>query len=434
MPLRPLLRLAFAGSFSFALAAAVGCSSDSAPGGGPAPAGGQGELPPLAPEETTFEVEWKPNAKIVEDAEALLVDETETDGAFTYRFRGDAAAVESLAPGDVAVLSGLAYRKVVSVERVDDQVILHATRTKLTDAIEKGTIDWKRSFDFANPGVLEKASFGLEGGTLRPLDITTGLSWEGKVKDFDVSISLTPSAGRLDIRVSASKSVGGEKRIAVFGEGHLERFQSEGHIELDSSGLVDLRYGQNEVRGQIKITAAAANAGASQDLLSIPLRIQIPVQVGPVPLMVKLGANVNVTAELQAMPASAEAEVTIAFTSNQGFNVAGGAAGLTSTGQLTNESLEIHGGGSASTLAAGMSACVEAPRVEVGFRGEFASIGITQNNCASTVFTFDPACQQVNASIVGKGLASLGFFGVTLASADVELYSKRDSRSNGQCD
>jgi hypothetical protein len=69
----------------------------------------------------------------------------------------------------------------------------------------------------------------------------------------------------------------------------------------------------------------------------------------------------------------------------------------------------------------------------MAFLGELASVGLTQNNCASTVYTSEPACNEVNASIVGRGLAQLGFMGVTLASADVELYSRHNRRAVGDC-
>ena len=39
-------------------------------------------------------------------------------------------------------------------------------------------------------------------------------------------------------------------------------------------------------------------------------------------------------------------------------------------------------GGSAAFVAAGMTMCVEAPRLELAMRGEFASVGLSQNNCA----------------------------------------------------
>src|SRR4029079_4534176 len=155
------------------------------------------------------------------------------------------------------------------------------------------------------------------------------------------------------------------------------------------------------------------------------------LDIGPVPVLVSLGANVNVTAALSAQPATSEAEETIGLNTTQGAQEVRAAANP--TGSVDGERLEVQGGGSTSPIAAGLTVCVEAPRVEMAFLGELASVGLTQNNCANAVYTFDPACNEVNVSIIGRGLAQLGFMGVTLASADIELYAKRRRRAVGNC-
>jgi len=80
-----------------------------------------------------------------------------------------------------------------------------------------------------------------------------------------------------------------------------------------------------------------------------------------------------------------------------------------------------------------MTACLEFPRFELTMLGEFASVGFTQNNCGETYFSFQPACNEVNGYLTGIGLASLGFFGVTLASGQVELYRRTDGNMIGTC-
>ena len=423
-----------------ATALACSSSSDGGKAGTSGGVGGEGTgvtgTPPgppatFAPDEVKFDVAWKPAAKVVMDASARLIDQSEASGVFTYRFRPDSDEIAALAPDDIAVLGGVAYRRVVSVEKQADAVVLVTKRTKLTDAIESGTMGWKQKVDFGMPQTLSKASFGLDAAHLRPLDITSGLSYSGMVDGFDVSTTLRAMNGRLDINVTASKSIEGERRIALTGEGYIESFQSDGQLVFDPSGLVDFRAGSNQVRGELKIKAAAFNAGVSQNLLNVPLRIQFPMNIGPVPIIVSLGANINVTAALNAMPNTAEAEVTIGFNTTQGVSLVG--TRLEPTGSVDGQRLDVQGGGGTSSIAAGLTICLEAPRVELAFLGETASVGLTQNNCAATVYTSEPACNEVNASIVGRGLAQLGFFGVTLAQADVELYSRHNRRTVGDC-
>ena len=423
-------------------AAMLACSNSNDGGSATPPAGVGGEgtgvtgTPPgppanFAPDEVQFDIAWKPAAKVITDAKTRLLDESEANGTFTYRFTPDSDEIGALAPDDIAVLGGVAYRRVISVEKQADAVVLVTKRTKLTDAIDSGTMGWKQKVDFGMPQTLSKASFGLDAAHVRPLDITTGLSYTGMVDGFDISVTLTPMNGRLTLNVTASKSIDGEKRIALTGEGYIESFQSDGMLVFDPSGLVDFRAGTNQVRGEVKIKAAAFNAGVSQNLLNVPLRIQFPMNIGPVPIIVSLGANINVTAALNAMPNTAEAEVTIGFNTTQGVQLVGTA--LNPTGSVDGQRLDVQGGGGTSSIAAGLTICLEAPRVELAFLGETASVGLTQNNCTAIVYTSQPACNEVNASIVGRGLAQLGFFGVTLASADVELYSRHNRRTVGDC-
>lgn len=385
----------------------------------------------FAPDEVKFDVAWKPAAKVIMDAKTRLLDQSEDNGTFTYRFSPDSDAIAALVADDIAVLGGVAYRRVVSATKQADAVVLVTKRTKLTDAIESGTMAWKQKVDFGMPTTLSKASFGLDAAHLRPLDITSGLSYSGMVDGFDVSTTLRAMDGRLNLNVTASKSIEGERRIALTGEGYIESFQSEGMLVFDPSGLVDFRAGSNQVRGEIKIKAAAFNAGVSQNLLSVPLRIQFPMSIGPVPIIVSLGANINVTAALNAMPNTAEAEVTIGFNTTQGVQLVG--TSLNPTGSVDGQRLDVQGGGATSSIAAGLTICLEAPRVELAFLGETASVGLTQNNCTAVVYTSEPPCNEVNASIVGRGLAQLGFYGVILAQADVELYSRHNRRTVGDC-
>jgi hypothetical protein len=148
-------------------------------------------------------------------------------------------------------------------------------------------------------------------------------------------------------------------------------------------------------------------------------------------MILKVKANINVHLILSISDSSAQAEVTFHFSTDQGIALSG--ANLQATGGLGSGSLEGFLGGSADAAAAGMATCLEFPRFELAMLGEFASVGISQNNCAQTDFTFDPPCNEVYGTITGIAQANLGFFGVTLASGQVELYTKTAGKHSGQC-
>jgi hypothetical protein len=259
------------------------------------------------------------------------------------------------------------------------------------------------------------------------------ITYEGQIAGYDVSVTLTPSEGRLEVTSEVSLSIAGEKRFAVEGTAHIEGFQGTGHAVVGEGGLLEFRAGTNHVRGEAHVKASAFNTGLNDDLLSIPFGIDVPIELGPVPLLLKIKANINVRLILMLEESSAQAEVSFDFSSTQGFSLGG--ASLTSTSTLDNGNVHGVSGGSAdATAAAGMSTCLEFPRFELSMLGEFASVGLTQNNCAETFFQFQPACNEVTGSIHGIALASLGFFGVTLASGSVDLYDRTDGTMIGMCD
>ena len=257
------------------------------------------------------------------------------------------------------------------------------------------------------------------------------MTYEGEIQGYKVSVTLTPSAGRLEVSSEISLEVLGEKRFGVEGTGFIESFASQGHAVVGDGQLLDFQAGQTQVRGELHVKAAAFNTGLNDNLLDIPIGIDIPIEVGPVPMILKIKANMNVRLILSVSDSSAEAEVNFQFSSDQGIALSG--TSLQATGALGTGTLEGFAGGSADYVAAGLSTCLEFPRFELTMLGEFASVGITQNNCAQTDFTFDPACNEIYGSITGLALANLGFFGITLASGQVELYSKSDGIHTGQC-
>lgn len=398
--------------------------------------GGSGGTGKLQPDQTKFDVTWGPSTKVVEETagKAHLTGPTPGPDTMTYTFDAGASAIAALDPGDIAVLAGIAYRKVVAVNTTATGIELVTERTTLPQAIKKGTIEWARTVDFDDLASLQDAQMYVGDRRMAVRDMLLGLplTYEGDVHGYHVSLTLTPSMGRLEATAEVSLMVAGEKRFAVEGTGHIETFQGTGHAVVGEGGLLEFRAGANQLRGEAHVKAAAFNTDISDELLDVPMGIDVPIQAGPVPLILKIKANVNVRLILGVVDSSAEAEVGFQFSSTQGISLSG--VELTSTGSLGSGSLSDFAGGAADAVTAGMSACLEFPRFELTMLGEFASVGFTQNNCAETFFSFQPACNEVNGTITGIALANLGFFGVTLASGTVELYTRTDGRMLGMCD
>jgi hypothetical protein len=391
---------------------------------------------PKAPDHTTFDVEWADNTRVIDEASGkahLAMAEPPNADTLTYTFDHEASAIAALGPGEIAVLSGIAYRKVVSVTDTGTGYELVTERTTLPEAMKSGTIDYLKNVEFnALPAGTQAYALGKKLGTAQQGLELGPVTYTGEVQGYGVSLTLTPSAGRLDVAAAIQLEVAGEKRFGIDATGFIEGFQTQGHATVGEGALLEFHAGQNEVRGELHVKAAAFNTGLNDNLLDIPIGIDIPLEVGPVPMILKIKANINVRLILSITDSSAEAEANFTFASDQGVELSG--TSLNATGALETGDMEGFLGGSVDSVAAGMSACFEVPRFELTMLGEFASVGITQNNCVNTTFTFNPACNEVRGAITGIALAQLGFFGVTLASGQVELYSREDGISAGQCD
>jgi hypothetical protein len=411
--------------------AALGCG-----GGGGGKTGPTPPYVPPTPDAVTFDVAWAPTTKVIDEAsgKSHLTGTPPGPDTLTYTFDAGATAIAALQPGDVVVLAGVAYRKVVAATSTATGISLETARTTLPEAMTSGTLDWGKTVNFGESATLQGAILTLGDQQMAMDDalLAAPITYEGQISGYDVSVTLTPSEGRLEVTSEVSLSIGGEKRFAVEGTASLEGFQGTGHAVIGEGGLLEFQAGANHVRGDAHVKAAAFNTGLSDELLSIPFGIDIPIELGPVPLLLKIKANINVRLILMVEESSAEAEVSFEFSSTQGFSLGG--TSITSTSTLEEGNVHDFAGGSADAITAGMSTCLEFPRFELSMLGEFASIGLTQNNCAETFFQFQPACNEVTGSIHGIALANLGFFGVTLASGSVDLYDRTNGTMVGMCD
>ena len=248
------------------------------------------------PDHVQFDVQWQDNAHVVDEAagKAHLTGAPPDASTLTYSFDHDATAIAALKPGDIAVLAGIAYRKVVAVNDTGMGYELVTDRTTLPEAIRNGTLDWAQTVDFGALGSGTQAyAFGEPLGTSQE-SLTGPVTYTGEINGYQVSLTLTPSSGRLDLTAEVSLEVMGEKRFAVEGTGHIEGFQAQGHAVVGEGALLEFEAGQNQVQGELRVKAAAFNTGLSDELLDVPLGIDIPIQVGPVPLILKVKANINV--------------------------------------------------------------------------------------------------------------------------------------------
>ncbi|HEY4187826.1 MAG TPA: hypothetical protein VGP07_22310 [Polyangia bacterium] len=382
-----------------------------------------------------FDVAWSPGTQVVAapDGQAhLLPGQTLVASTRSYLFDGQATAIAALQPGQIVVLGGVAYRKVVAVTPLADGTLqLDTLGTTLPEAITSGTLAWSKKVDFGSADVTATMQPLFAGQPLSPTrsGLAGAMTYDGDVQGYHVSLTLTPSGNSLSISLAVKNA---DETFAISAMGNISGFDVDGQADIGAGGIT-FQAGSHQMQGHLHLQAAASAAGVSQDLLSIPFGIEIPIELGPVPLILAVKAEANITLALDEDPSSAEAQLDIDFDSEADLTASSLSTNIQFGGSSGTGDFQNFMGGSAAGVAAGMTACLEAPRLELSILGEGPSVALTQNNCASSTFTFSPACNEVRGSIVGEALASLGFFGITLASANAELYSVHRRSAVGDC-
>ena len=116
-------------------------------------------------------------------------------------------------------------------------------------------------------------------------------TWKGKVKDFDVTIGLTPSNGNLHLDVDANKSIAGGT-IDVHGSGQLNGFTNEGSITLADGSTTEVTFNNQGLNGKVdfdwKVAFDADHGGNDEKLkesavANLPFSLDFPMLLGPIP-------------------------------------------------------------------------------------------------------------------------------------------------------
>ncbi len=254
---------------------------------------------------STYDVALKPGTKVIDATMmARAYRGAEADGTLAF----DAASEPSLAqitPGTVVIFAGVAMLQVSRVNSSGGKIFIAGSPAGLEDAIDHGHIAWEAPLDFA------KVAFNLPPGFHRPeregssmlalsnflaapAEASVSLSdntWKGKVKDWDVTIALTPSNGNLHLDLDANKSIAGGT-IDVHGVGQFNGFTNEGSITLANGSTTEVTFDNKGLSGTVDFNwkvAFDADHGGSEpklkesDVVNLPFSLDFPVPLGPIP-------------------------------------------------------------------------------------------------------------------------------------------------------
>ncbi len=440
-----------------ALTALVGCGGgDEGGGGGDDEGGGLTEDP--STDASTFDVEWREDAVIVDDVTAVQQALVRMDyAAGTLVFDPGFSGLAQLSVGNAALIGGVGIFRILDRQETAEGVELSVEDAALTDVIADGTIAFRKSF----LSVPDADKIGLGEGedettlirSLRqPLSIADGLSYSGTVGGLQVDFSLTPRGDRtLDMKLDG-KYGSGAARFNANLTGQLRGLTTDVSIQIEASSLTAYRIETSQIDGEVAVQADATALGSIGQTIQVPARVALPIVLGGIPFHIDIGGAIEVASTLTTR-ATAQFKGKAKFQGAVGLDISRGQVSVNDT-TLQSE-MSFDDATLSSDVTAGLRVTLVFPEVAVGvgmqqalsangfvrFKTETVSNLVIQERNAVLLpvpitSTETRYCLEGSVSVGATYGGNATFLGVTLAEAEVPLATLfgETSRSGEACE
>jgi hypothetical protein len=417
---------------------------------------------PMEDGTTAYNVTYQDGVTIVskDDTMRHLLN-IDRDG--NYTFDSSAGQIAKLRAGSVLLLSGLALRTVVDVEKTGDGYLLKTSPAMITDAIRDGRLEGTYKIDFSRMRTRRSSSLRQWlPSTFSPFGPVYAAGAEttvaSGVADFDVNFSsynyhvkFTPRNDRIEVRATI-KYGGSEGKLAYEGVGYLSNFISTIKMQIKDGKLTNLDFTNSNLNGEVELKWYALatddmKAGAMAKITSWPAELlksnllskaayHVPILVGAVPFDLRISLGFSFIPAFTSKNSVIEGSKLIDYSGSGGFRLSSGktspSGSLNVQGIVTEHDNRVLAAG-----PVGFTAATEAPRLELalgwppaaapvaGYLNFVASYGIVTNGMAN------PAPCQTNimafSVTAGSTYNSANTFAAWLATgatSSVSLWSK----------
>src|SRR5690606_11915668 len=387
---------------------------------------------PSAPDEILAStVTMKPGAKEITENNMRFLEKIDQKSGM-YVFSDDAEEVAALAKGSFVFFRNHSVRRIVSVEKSNGKINVQTAKCRFIDVFTDAHLHFKEKYDWRDNSTAMLQQMGISFGKAAYAQdpISQDLSYEGKLRGYDITIKLKPEGGRkLNFEINVKR----ESKANITFSGFITDFENETELTVADSRLELFRSQNSNLRGVVEVKFAAIELGDQGELVNIPWTMfNRTILISGVPFQFKIKSNVKV---FPAIPSEASSQGHMKFTyaSNTGFNYSGRM--LRPEGNVTQQTFEVLGETlSAGTMGAGIGMGLEFPRFEIASLGEIIVPYFLTNTYLDTQLDTYRPCQMGNMK--GKLVAglSLSFFGATY-NAEKELWSakKRWEREGSNC-
>ena len=245
-------------------------------------------LPKSSPMEdgtTAYNVTYQHGVTVVSngDARRHLVA-IHPDGS--YLFDAGSGQLANLKPGNVLLLSGLALRTVVEVQKTGGGYTLKSAPAMITDAIKDGQLEGTYKIDFSR---MERQPAGAD--------------FYFNFSGYNYHVSFEPAQDRINLRATI-KYAGAQGKLAYEGVGYMSNFVATIHMQIHDGQVTRLEFTNANLAGQVELkwfaaTSGSLKAGSIARITSWPAELlrskvlsraayHVPITVGAVPFDLKI--------------------------------------------------------------------------------------------------------------------------------------------------
>ncbi len=419
---------------------------------------------PMEDGTTAYNVTYQEGVTVVSKVDTLRhLISIGRDG--NYVFDSSAAQIANLRTGSVLLLSGLALRTVVDVQKTADGYLLKTAPAMITDAIKDGRLEGTYKIDFNRMQARKSSSveewlpsrFSPFGTVYAAGPQTTSVLGAA---DFDVDFSgynyhvkFTPGNDRIAVQATI-KFGGSQGTLAFEGVGYLSNFVSTIRMQIKDGQVSKLDFTNSNMNGQVELkwyalATGEMKTGAMAKITSWPAELlksvllsraayHVPILVGAVPFDLRISLGFSFIPAFSSRNSVVEGSNLIKYGGSGGFNLSNGKTSPTGSfdvqGNVTERDNRVLAAG-----PVGFTAATEAPRLELtlgwppatapvaGYLNFVASYGIVTNGmvsplpCQTNIMAFSVTAgstyTSTNTFATWLGLASG-------ASSSVSLWSK----------
>ncbi len=345
------------------LAAACGSASGGSDGATSDPAAG--------PDQTAFQVTWKPGTVVLDDAtvKSALMNPTTTDGI--YKLDPSQTQIAAMQAGQVLVLTGIDLVKVDSVAMSDGVVVVTTEPASLvgaaTDADVTGVVGvvmGRAAGAQAAPPQGARAGVRIDAVPTA----TNGLSYNGPLGNLSATETMAFGDDGSLTMASLVSFMSGSATMKIAMDAVLHSFRTDGDVIIVNGALQEAYFDVKDIDMDLDFDIGAVALGASNNTFSLPVTITAPFELGPIPTFVSVAATLSLNPSLSDTSTS-RTHAHFHLAGNAGVRFVNGAP--SGYGSLQNSTATTMDSDAVSTVNAGLGVLLEFPKVSFG-------VGLTQ--------------------------------------------------------